>query len=84
MFWFSIQDNDAMRYELFKSVLWAKSLLSLSAAYEVAAAGRALGAVGLGAIGLAPLVWRLTKRLVEGTEADFGSAEIKSTGFLDG
>ena len=31
-----------MRYELFKSVLWAKSLLSLSAAYEVAAAGRAL------------------------------------------
>jgi hypothetical protein len=45
-------------------ILSAKSLLGLSAAYEIASAGRVVEAVTLGSVAVMPTVWKVARTAV--------------------
>ncbi|MGE3314805.1 MAG: hypothetical protein AB7O26_06770 [Planctomycetaceae bacterium] len=51
-----------MLHPLFTLLLSAKSLLGLSAAYEIASTGRLIEAMTLGSVAVTPTVWSVIKK----------------------
>jgi hypothetical protein len=49
----------------FRAMLMAKSLVGISFACEIAAAGRVVAGLCLGSVGAVPLLWGLSKHLLE-------------------
>lgn len=60
---------------LFRAGLTAKAIIELTVAWEVATAGQIITAICVGTLGVAPHLWSMTKKFVDGFDENPGFDE---------